>query len=78
MAARCTAALVRPRPGRHIVAVKKALIDVGAKGRLALFAANTVPATATGLRQELQAVVQFAKANNSALAAEVYETAGAP
>lgn len=59
-------------------AVKKALVDVGANGRLALFAAKTVPATVAGLRQELQAVVQFAKANNTALAAEVYETAAAP
>jgi hypothetical protein len=61
-----------------IVAVKKALVDAGAKGRLALFAAKTVPATVTRLRQQLQAVVQFAKANNIALAAEVYETASAP
>jgi hypothetical protein len=59
------------------VAVKKALADAGAKGRLALYAAKTVPSTATRLRQQLQAMVQFAKANNIPLATEVYDAAGA-
>jgi hypothetical protein len=75
-------ALVRSAKGFRaltvdFVAVKKAMVDAGAKGRLALYAAKTVPSTATRLRQELQAMVQFAKANNISLAAEVYDAAGA-
>lgn len=57
------------------VAVKKALTDAGAKGRLALYAAKTVPATLAQARQQLQAMVQFAKANNISLAAEVHQAA---
>jgi hypothetical protein len=61
----------------NLVAVKKALVDAGQKGRIALFAAKTVPATLAQVRQQLQAMVQFAKANNIPLAAEVYEAAAA-
>jgi hypothetical protein len=63
--------------GGNLVAVKKALVDAGQKGRMALFAAKTVPATLTQVRQQLQAMVQFAKANNITLAPEVYEIAAA-
>jgi hypothetical protein len=58
-------------------ATKKALSDAGASGHIALFAAKTMPETAAQLRQELKAVVEFAKANNIALAPEVNEAAGA-
>jgi hypothetical protein len=59
------------------VAVKKSLSSAGAKGRLALYAAKTVPATVAQARQELQAAAQFAKSNNIALAPEVSQAAGA-
>jgi hypothetical protein len=58
-----------------IVAIKKAMTDAGAKGRLALYAVKTVPATLAQARQQLQAMVQFAKANNISLAAEVEQAA---
>jgi hypothetical protein len=58
-------------------ATKKALSDAGASGRIALFAAKTMPETTAQLRQELKAVLEFAKANNIALAPEVNDAAGA-
>ncbi|WLI90380.1 hypothetical protein Q4S45_04445 [Massilia sp. R2A-15] len=59
-----------------LAAVKKSLSDAGAKGRLALYAAKTMPATVAQARQELQAAAQFAKSNNIALAPEVSQAAG--
>jgi hypothetical protein len=59
------------------VAVKKALFDAGAKARLALYAAKTMPPTVAQVREELQAIVVYAKAINITLAAEVSEAAAA-
>jgi hypothetical protein len=57
--------------------MKQALRDAGAPGRTALYAAKTMPQTVTQIRQALQAVIEFSKANSIPLAAEVNETAAA-
>lgn len=57
--------------------MKQALRDAGATGRTALYAAKTMPQTVTQIRQALQAVIEFSKANSIPLAAEVNETAAA-
>jgi hypothetical protein len=57
--------------------MKQALRAAGAPGRTALYAAKTMPQTVTQMREALQAVLVFSKANGIALAAEVNETVAA-